>query len=107
MKLNKLPARLATINTNRLPVLDRKAGTVAREVGRARVTTRQRILLRDGYACQSSGVVRSDNEVDHRIPLEQGGGNEDANLWTLCGGPDGCHTRKTAQEAKGRGRANC
>lgn len=43
-----------------------------------------------------------DNEVDHRVPLEQGGTNDDDNLQTLCGGPDGCHTRKSKEEAKNR-----
>jgi len=43
-----------------------------------------------------------DNEIDHRIPLEQGGTNDDSNLETLCGGPDGCHDLKTRQEAKDR-----
>lgn len=63
---------------------------------------RRRILLRDGYTCQGCGVVRMDNEVDHRVPLEQGGTNDDDNLQTLCGGPDGCHTRKSKEEAKNR-----
>lgn len=63
---------------------------------------RRRILLRDGFACQCCGIVRRDNEVDHIVPLEQGGSNDDSNLQTLCGGPDGCHTRKTASEAKAR-----
>lgn len=66
------------------------------------MATRRRILLRDGFACQGCGIVRGDNEVDHRIPLEHGGSNDDSNLQTLCGGPDGCHTRKTASENRGR-----
>lgn len=43
-----------------------------------------------------------DHDVDHRIPLEQGGSNEDDNLQLLCSGPDGCHARKTKSEAKQR-----
>jgi len=63
---------------------------------------RRRVLLRDGYTCQCCGIVRMDNEVDHCIPLEQGGSNDYENLQTLCSGPDGCHARKTAEESKAR-----
>ena len=102
MKLNRLPSRLATINTNRVPVLDTKAGATKRITGSTWMTTRRRILLRDGYACQCCGIVRADNEIDHRVPLEQGGSNDDDNLQTLCGGPDGCHARKTRSETQQR-----
>lgn len=63
------------------------------------MSTRERILRRDGFTCQCCGIVRSDHEIDHRIPLEQGGSNGDSNLWTLC---HDCHARKTADEAKQR-----
>ena len=66
------------------------------------MATRRRILLRDGYTCRCCGIVRVDNEVDHIIPLEQGGTNDDDNLQVLCGGPEGCHKLKTAEEAKAR-----
>lgn len=103
MKLQKLAPRLATLNTSRIKVLDTKAGATKRVTGSAWMKVRRAVLLRDQYRCQSCGLVRMDNEVDHTIPLEQGG---DAlsmdNLKTLCGGPDGCHTRKTAEENKAR-----
>lgn len=102
MKLNRLPSRLVLSATTRIPVLATKAGSTPRISGGAWVHTRRRILRRDGYACQCCGIVRMDNEVDHRIPLEQGGSNDDDNLQTLCGGPDGCHARKTKAEAKER-----
>lgn len=102
MKLSRLPNRLASVVTTRLPTLQTKAGSTPRVRGDAWMATRRRILQRDGYACQSCGIVRMDNEVDHRVPLEQGGTNDDDNLQTLCGGPDGCHTRKSKAEAKGR-----
>ena len=54
---------------------------------------RRRVLQRDGYACQCCGIVRADNDVDRRIPLEQGGSNDDSNLWLLC---HECHAAKTA-----------
>ena len=102
MKLSRLPNRLASIATNRLPVLDTKAGATKRIRGDAWMATRRRILQRDGYACQCCGIVRMDNEIDHRVPLDLGGSNDDSNLQTLCGGPEGCHTRKSKAEAAQR-----
>ncbi|SFB74321.1 5-methylcytosine-specific restriction enzyme A [Polaromonas sp. OV174] len=107
MKLQALKPRLTPLNTNRIKVLDTKAGATERVRGSAWMKVRHAVLLRDQYRCQSCGLVRMDNEVDHTVPLEKGG---DAlsmgNLKTLCGGPDGCHTRKTAEENKARtGRA--
>lgn len=102
MKLQRIPNRLASIATTRLPTLQTKAGATPRTRGSAWMATRRRILMRDGYACQCCGVVRMDNEVDHRVPLEQGGSNDDDNLQTLCGGPDGCHARKTQGEGQVR-----
>lgn len=66
------------------------------------MTKRRAVLVRDGYRCQACGIVRADNEVDHSVPLEQGGSNDMSNLQTLCGGQDGCHTRKSAAEGKAR-----
>ena len=96
-------ARVSTLDTRRVKVLDTKAGATPRISGYTWMAIRRKVLLRDGYACQCCGIVRKDNEVDHRIPLEQGGSNDLSNLQTLCGGPDGCHTRKTKEEARGRG----
>lgn len=95
-------SRVATLNTNRVKVLDTKAGATPRIRGDSWMALRLKVLQRDGYTCQCCGIVRKDNEVDHRTPLEQGGTNDMSNLQTLCGGPDGCHTRKTKAEARGR-----
>lgn len=104
MNLTRLnTARVNTLDTRRVKVLDTKAGATQRMFGRAWMSLRHAALQRDGYACQCCGIVRKDNQVDHRIPLEQGGTNDLDNLQTLCGGPDGCHTRKTNEEARGRG----
>jgi 5-methylcytosine-specific restriction endonuclease McrA len=49
--------------------------------------TRFRILHRDNYTCRACGKTASDNvklHIDHKIPVEWGGGNSDDNLWTLC-----------------------
>nr|WP_240765966.1 HNH endonuclease [Escherichia coli] len=36
-----------------------------------------------------------DSELDHRLALQFGGGNEEGNLWTLC---TECHQQKSARE---------
>lgn len=63
--------------------------------------TRPRILRRDGHACQwplATGGVCGEpaNEVDHKTPAHLGGGDDDGNLWALCGWH---HGRKTGREA--------
>lgn len=83
------------------------------------------LCSRDGSHCQSCGVQHriiwrqagvfvtsfeegyrftrvnpsSNLEVDHRIPLSEGGSNDDTNLWLLC---VGCHKAKTSSERSQR-----
>ena len=51
-------------------------------------TTRQRILLRDGRACQwpTNGAIcgKPARNVDHKKPGHLGGTDNDDNLWSLC-----------------------
>ena len=101
-KLQRLKPTLTVVNTNRLQLLDTKAGTTQRIRGRAWMATRQTVLTRDGFECQQCGCISTSNEVDHIIPLEQGGSNDISNMQTLCGGPDGCHNRKSIAENKAR-----
>ncbi|WP_250129401.1 HNH endonuclease, partial [Escherichia coli] len=50
-----------------------------------------------GHCCLCGRVVDlCDSELDHRIALQFGGGNEETNLWTLC---TECHRQKSASEA--------
>lgn len=58
--------------------------------GRAWTNHRDRILLRDAYACQINGpnCTRIATEVDHIIPLAHGGTDEDTNLRSVC---TNCH----------------
>lgn len=65
---------------------------------------RQRILLRDSYVCRMCGVVAAGQgaHVDHVIPLEEFGTDDDANLQTLC---SSCHGRKTRGEQRAKGMA--
>ena len=63
--------------------------------------TRPRILARDGYRCtyQVVGVrcAKRATDVDHIIPVSQGGGEGDENLASLC---QGHHRSKTGREGQ-------
>lgn len=57
--------------------------------------TRQRILTRDGRRCAYCGkdnLAGADATVDHILPIEHGGGDDDANLVAAC---RTCNGRKT------------
>ena len=102
MKLQRLPNRLASIATTRLPTLQTKAGATPRIQGSSWMNTRRRIMQRDKFTCACCGAIRMDHEVDHVVPLEQGGSNDDSNLQLLCSGVGRCHDLKTREEAKQR-----
>ena len=103
MVLKTLKPRLASLDSNRVRTLDTKAGATERIRGSAWMRVRHAVLLRDLYTCVNCGLVSKSHDVDHRVPLEQGGDALDmSNLQTLCGGPDGCHARKSAAEGKVR-----
>lgn len=68
------------------------------------MATRKRILARDNGLCQcdkcqSSGEPLKASEVDHKIPLVNGGADEDFNLQAL---NTKCHKEKSAKEAESR-----
>jgi 5-methylcytosine-specific restriction endonuclease McrA len=102
--LTTLKPRVQAANTNRVPILEAKAGTTERVRGGKWVKTRQRIAVAQQFKCQGCGCVWLPwrDQVDHHVPLEQGGSNDDSNLNLLC---LDCHTTKTASEAKGRSAA--
>jgi len=60
---------------------------------------RIRVLTRDAFVCRSCGRVASGQaaHVDHIVPLEDGGSDQDENLQTLC---RSCHGRKTRAEQR-------
>lgn len=80
MSLAKLERKIATLNTS-----------VGSQVGTERIRgsqlnkIRERIALRDLYACQGCSRVTGlqDGQVDHKIPLHLGGSNSDFNLQWL------------------------
>lgn len=97
-RLATIKPQLATISTNRVKVLDTKAGATPRIRGGKWARTRERVALAHGMRCVECGCVwvPSRDQIDHEVPLEQGGSNEDSNLRPLC---DECHKAKTAREA--------
>jgi 5-methylcytosine-specific restriction endonuclease McrA len=101
MALATLKPRLATVNTLRAPVLESKAGAMPRVRGRAWMEARRRVALAHDYRCAGCGCVwvPHRDQIDHKMPLEQGGSNDDSNLQPLC---SDCHERKTSAEAAAR-----
>ncbi len=73
---------------------DRRPNRPARPRGWA--ATRRRILDRDQGVCWICGRPGAD-QVDHKVPLAQGGTEDDSNLGAVHGEP--CHAVKTAREA--------
>jgi 5-methylcytosine-specific restriction endonuclease McrA len=89
-----LKPRIATLDTRQ-----GSSAAVERIRGYRLIKIRERILLRDGYACRVCGRVSVDLIVDHVVPLHLGGAESDENRQSLCGD---CHDRKSEQEEKGR-----
>lgn len=102
-KLTTLKPRVQSLTATRVPMLEAKAGTTPRIRGSRWVKTRKRIAVDQQFRCQRCGCVWLPwrDQVDHDVPLEQGGSNDDSNLKLLC---DDCHKFKTADEARARAR---
>ena len=97
-----LKPRITTTAKSSIQVLRSRPDTVERKRGSAGVKDRSRIKERDCglcVLCREQGKVSAGTVVDHRIPLWNGGSDEDDNKQTLC---IPCHDQKTAQEAKQR-----
>jgi 5-methylcytosine-specific restriction protein A len=75
----------------------KRPGTPARLTGARAVRRRQRILGRHGRVCHVCGR-RGADQVDHVIPLAEGGTDTDENLRPIHDQP--CHRNKTREEAK-------
>lgn len=96
-----LKPKVAMLSTNTVKTL-----TTERTRGSAWMATRRRILMRDNglcrcAECKESGRILIAHEVDHVVPLHEGGADADANLSAI---NVDCHKRKSADEA-GRRRA--
>lgn len=94
--------KIATLKP-RITTLDTRTGSsaaVERIRGYDLTKIRERILLRDGYACRRCGrVSATELIVDHVVPLHLGGQENDANRQVLC---PSCHQKKSEEEEKGR-----
>ena len=100
MSLATLKPRLGTANTLRVQVLDTKAGATPMERGRAWMAKRHRVAMAHNYQCKCGAVwVSTRDHIDHIIPREQGGSNDESNLQPLC---RPCHDEKTKAEATAR-----
>ncbi|MFN6993727.1 MAG: HNH endonuclease [Aquincola tertiaricarbonis] len=97
-RLQTLAPRLAKLQPRLQPA---QPVEQQRTRGRRWMEIRDRILRRDPLCvpCQAKGVVQASQQVDHRIPLEQGGTDDDANLQGIC---KACHVEKTAAEQRRR-----
>ncbi len=82
----------------------KRDGAHCRECG-----IQHRVIWRRVSQCSSSWLCAdhphtlvnpsSNLELDHRIPLSEGGSNDHDNLWLLC---IDCHKRKTSAERSAR-----
>ena len=104
-----LKPRLGTIDTRRTQSI--KAGD-RRLTGSALQAIRYREWLKSPTCAKCGRVVAYPKgfELDHIVPLWEGGQDVDANRQILCvywdeltGEKKGCHADKTAEEAKRRG----
>lgn len=104
MKLARLQPRIQSISTARLQVVTAQPDIVERKRGSAGVKDRAAIKRRDCGLCQmckARGIARPGAEVDHKVPLWDGGTDDEDNKWLLC---RPCHEEKTAAEATRRAR---
>lgn len=100
--------RLATLKSSVVTLDTRKAkaattSNTQRIRGDAWMKLRARILIRDRGMCQCEqcqGVAFTATQVDHCIPLWEGGTDDEGNLQAI---NTDCHKRKTADEARRRG----
>ncbi len=98
MTLTTLKPRLSAASLGRVAVLTTKAGTTERERGRSWQRKRESVLLGSDCMCALCKTAAA-TEVDHIVPLEQGGSNDELNLQALC---RKCHLEKSREEARVR-----
>ncbi len=104
MPLQTLKPRIAELRTSRVGVAaPLSPDATPRQRGRAWMTRRARWLSEHPLCChcQQAGRVSQADEVDHVVPLWDGGRDDESNYQSLC---VPCHKAKTAGEAARRAR---
>lgn len=96
-----LKPRIATASLSRVGKVAPRAGVTPRLRGEAGVKRRLRWLNEHPLCvhCEQAGWITAAAEVDHIIPLHEGGADDESNLQSLC---QPCHALKTAAEATRR-----
>lgn len=95
--LGKMPSRLQTLGGGGC----RPGSAGIRWTGRKLQDWRARILRAEPLCrpCKEKGITTLAQEVDHVIPLEQGGTYDETNACPIC---IPCHKAKTARERANR-----
>lgn len=101
-RLQTLKSRIQPLETRKLQTVE-SPGKTKRARGRSWMVRRYAWLAKHPE-CAECGLIDVTNQVDHIVPLWEGGADDESNMQTLCSGPHGCHTRKSAEEAKRRAR---
>lgn len=100
--MQMLKPRLATLNTSQVKTLTARIGATERTRGSKWVKIRAKWLSAHPLCvmCEAKGYAKPATQLDHIIPLWQGGKDDESNYQSLC---DECHKDKTAEEARDRG----
>lgn len=78
--------------------LQRTANTREKRMTGRRLQERRYRLWLESPCCAECGVLVAypdGFELDHKVPLYQGGEDTEDNCQILCNGPGSCHDRKT------------
>lgn len=104
MPLQTLKPRISVLRTQRVGMIEtQRPDATRRERGRPWRTRRARWLSEHPLCChcEQEGRVSQADEVDHVVPLWDGGRDDESNYQSLC---VPCHKAKTAGEAARRAR---
>ena len=103
--MSAMPTRAPSHRPGRLALPERRSDPMSRRHYGTRHWRRLRRLILSGEPlcreCEREGRLTLATQVDHIVPRDRGGADDDANLQPLC---QSCHSRKTATEDGGFGR---
>lgn len=104
-RLQTLKPRIGTL----APKVRTHTTAATRITGTTLQARRKRCWIRAEAKCERCGIVVAyphGFELDHRIPLWQGGPDTEDNCQVLCIGPQGCHEAKTREDMQAAGHGN-